>query len=161
MEQTVAKDDSDPKALAAYGLLVEGAGSPAPEVWLRFSAGRPLSGLTTAFLAWCCAGLAARGMTVLVLVWDNASWHLSQPVRQWLRAHNQQVKRDGAGVRILPCFLPVKSPWLNRIEPCWVHGKRRVAEPARLLSAAELEQRVCAAFHVPRYEHLTITNHAA
>jgi transposase len=161
VEQTVAKDDPDPKALAAYGLLLEGAGSPEPEVWLRFSPGRPVSGLTTAFLAWCCAGLAARGMAVLVLIWDNASWHRSQQVRRWLRTHNQQVKRDGTGVRILPCFLPVKSPWLNRIEPCWVHGKRRVAEPARLLSAAELEQRVCAAFHVPRYAHLAITNDAA
>jgi transposase len=161
VEQAVAKHDPDPKALAAYGLLLQGAGSPEPEVWLRFSAGRPVSALTTAFLAWCCDGLAARGKTVLLLVWDNASWHLSAEVRGWLRTHNQTVKARGQGVRILVCPLPVKSPWLNPIEPHWVHGKRRVAEPARLLSAAELERRVCAAFHVPRYDHLTITKDAA
>jgi transposase len=161
VEQTVAKTDPDPKALAAYGLLLSGAGSPEPEVWLRFSAGRPVSTLTTAFLAWCCDGLAARGKTALLLVWDNASWHLSQAVRTWVRTHNQQVKREGRGVRILRCFLPVKSPWLNPIEPHWVHGKRRVAEPTRLLSADELERRVSAAFHVPRYVHLTHTKDAA
>jgi DDE superfamily endonuclease len=161
VEQTVAKDDADPKALAAYGLLLPDAGSPDPEVWLRFSAGRPVSAVTTAFVAWCCAGLAARGKTALLLVWDNASWHVSQHVRLWVRRHNQQVKRERRGVRILLCPLPIKSPWLNPIEPRWVHGKRRVVEPARLLSAAELEQRVCAAFHVPRYDHLTVTNDAA
>lgn len=159
-EQAVAKADPDPKALAAYGLLLPDAGSETPEVWLRFSAGRPVSGLTTAFLDWCCAGLAARGKTALLLVWDNASWHLSAAVRAWVRRHNQRAKREGHGVRIVLCFLPVKSPWLNPIEPHWVHGKRRVVEPARLLSADELERRVCAAFHVPRYDHLVVTNDA-
>jgi hypothetical protein len=32
------------------------------------------------------------------------------------------------------------------MEPKWVHGKRRVAEPAHLLAANELIDRVCAAF---------------
>ncbi len=160
-QQTVAKDDPDPKALAAYGLLVEGAGGTAPEVWLRFVAARPVSGSTTAFLGWCCAGLAARGKTALLLVWDNASWHLSKAVRGWLREHNRTVKAQGGGVRVVSCFLPSKSPWLNPIEPRWVHGKRRVAEPARLLSGDELERRVYAAFNAPRYDHLTITNAAA
>jgi transposase len=161
VEQTVATHDPDPKALAAYGLLLPDAGGPEPEVWLRFSATRPVSALTTAFLDWCCTGLAARGKTALLLVWDNAGWHLSKTVRAWLRQHNRAVKQAGHGVRIVSCFLPTKSPWLNPIEPRWVHGKRRVAEPARLLSAEELERRVCAAFHVPRYDHLTLTNDAA
>jgi len=120
-----------------------------------------VSGLTTAFLDWCCEGLVAREVMVLVLIWDNASRHLSHPVRRWLRCHNQKVKQDRAGVRILSCILQVKSPWLDRIEPSWVHGKRRVTEPARLLSAADLAQRVCSAFNVPRFEQLTITNDVA
>lgn len=161
VEQTVAKEDPDPKALACYGLLVHGVGAAAEQVWLRFSDGRPVSGLTTAFLAWCCTALAAAGKTALLLVWDNASWHRSHAVRTWVRRHNQQVKRDGSGVRILPCLLPVKSPWLNPIEPRWVHGKRRVVEPARLLTAAELEQRVCDAFGCERLEHLVIPDEAA
>ena len=48
------------------------------------------------------------------------------------------------GVRFVVCHLPRKSPWLNPIEPKWVHGKRAVAEPDHLLSAAELESRVYA-----------------
>jgi hypothetical protein len=51
--------------------------------------------------------------------------------------------------RIIPCYLPIKSPWLNPIEPRWGHGKRRVVEPAGLLTAAELRARVCAAFDCP------------
>jgi len=50
--------------------------------------------------------------------------------------------------------LPVKSPWLNPIEPKWLHGKKRVAEPARLLSARELADRVCAAYDCPHEPHL-------
>mgnify|MGYP001193226745 CR=1 FL=1 len=130
-------------------------------VWRRFIAERPISGATTAILAWCCAGLAAAGNTTLLLVWDNASWHLSKAVRQWLRAQNRTVKREGHVVRILACFLPSKSAWLNPIEPRWVPGKRRVAEPARLLSADELKRRVYAAFHAPRCDYLTITNDVA
>ena len=60
VEQAVAKDDPDPKALACYGLLVRwwDRGTDAPpheEAWLRFVDGRPVSAVTTRFLAWSCA----------------------------------------------------------------------------------------------------------
>jgi hypothetical protein len=42
-----------------------------------------------------------------------------------------------------------------------VHGKRKVVEPARLLTAQELEERVCAAFDCPHEAHLAIPKHAA
>ena len=77
------------------------------------------------------------------MVWDNASWHVSKAVRAWLKAHNRRAKRDG-GCRIVVCPLPIKSPWLNRIEPNWVHGKRAIAEPDRKLGADELKHRICA-----------------
>jgi len=158
VEQAVAKDDPDPKALACYGLLVRGAAAAGePEaIWLRFVDGRPVSARTTAFLGWCCAKLAAAGKEALLLVWDNASWHGSQAVRAWLRAHNREAKRTGQGVRIVPCYLPSKSPWLNPIEPKWVHGKRRIVEPDRLLSAAELIERVYAALGAVADDHLAI-----
>jgi transposase len=164
VEQAVAKDDPDPKALACYGLLVRWAaptGGWQEEAWLRFGDGRPVSVVTTQFLAWCCAKLAAAGKRALLLVWDTASWHVSAHVRAWIRDHNRRVKRDGRGVRILACYLPIKSPWLNPIEPKWVHGKRRIVEPDRLLTALELAERVCAAFRCPHEDHLTMTEKVA
>jgi transposase len=110
---------------------------------LRFVDGRPVSTVTCDLLAWACERLAAEGKrALLLLVWDNAAWHVSKAVRAWLRAHNRAARAAG-GVRIVVCQLPVKAPWLNPIEPKWVHGKRAVAEPDRKLAAAELKQRIC------------------
>lgn len=154
VEQSVAKDDPDPKALACYGLLLRATNESPDDLLLRFVDGRPISAITTQFLAECCDRLAARGKTALLLVWDNASWHISKAVKAWIRDQNRQVKQTGRGVRIIACQLPVKSPWLNPIEPKWVHGKRAIVEPARLLSATELETRVCDYFGCDRHDHL-------
>ena len=108
---------------------------------LRFVEGRPVSRITTDFLAWGADRLAAEGQRVWVLVWDNAAWHVSRAVRAWIGAHNRAVKRTG-GVRILVCRLPVKSPWLNPIEPRWLHGKRAIVEPDGPLTPHELMDRV-------------------
>ena len=163
--QTVPKGDPDPKALACYGLLVRWwgarAGGPHQATWLRFVDGRPVSAVTTRFLAWCCAKLAAAGKTALLLVWDNAAWHVSKAVRRWAAAHNRAVRAAGRGVRLVLCFLPVKSPWLNSIEPQWAHAKRKVVEPDRLLSARELAARACAALHCPYEPHLTLSEEVA
>jgi hypothetical protein len=99
-----------------------------------------------------------------VLIWDNASWHISKELRGWLGTHNREVKQSAQGVRIVSCFLPKKSPWLNAIEPKWVHAKRKVVEPDGdddPLGAYELAERVCRVFDCPHYEHLSITENAA
>jgi hypothetical protein len=157
VEPTVAKDDPDKKALACYGLLLP----ETKEVWLRFLDGRPVSAVTTVFLEWCCQEVAARGKTALLLIWDNASWHLSRAVRTWIREHNRQVKADQQPVRLIVCPLPIKSPWLNPIEPRWRHTRRRVVEPSRLLAAGELAARVCAALKSPYHAHIPIPEKAA
>ena len=126
-----AKDDPDPQALACYGVLVRRRPHHADQMLLRFVDGRPVSAVTCDFLAWCSTRLAEQGVTAWLLIWDNASWHKSQVVREWIRRHNRQMKASGEGVRIVACLLPSKSPWLNPIEPKWVHGKRAVSEPAR------------------------------
>jgi hypothetical protein len=46
------------------------------KVSLRFVAGRPDSGVTCEFLHWVCEQHATEGKRALLLVWDNASWHL-------------------------------------------------------------------------------------
>jgi DDE superfamily endonuclease len=164
IEQRLAKADPDPKTLACYGLLVRwttAQGGPQEEVWLRFVDGRPVSAVTTAFLAWSCHKLAQQGKTALLLVWDNASWHGSQAVRDWIRAHNRHVKQRGRGVRIVVCPLPIKSPWLNPLEPRWIHGKRGVVEADGVLPAWELAERVCGYFRCPHEAHLTIPEKVA
>ena len=144
------RTDPDPKALACYGLWL-----PACErMLLRFVDGRPISPVTCAFLAWAAEQLAADGVRVLVLIWDNASWHISREVRDWLRRHNQRVKAAGKGCRLLVCRLPSRSPWLNPIEPRWVHGKRAVVEPDRKLSGVELKQRLCEHYRSPLLQPL-------
>lgn len=117
------------------------------DAFTRFVQGRPVSHVTTAFLRWLVQRMAAERKRVLVLIWDNASWHISREVRTWVRAHDQRAKREG-GVRLLTCRLPVKSPWLNPIEPRWIHGKRAIVEPTRTLTAAEIIKRVCDYFEV-------------
>jgi hypothetical protein len=162
-EPAVAKNE--PKAVACYGVLVRWWEDPtadsAEALWLRFVDGRPLSGVTTQNLAWCCERLAAAGKTALLLVWDNASWHVSRAVTTWIAAHNRTAKATGEGVRIVACPLPSKSPWLNPIEPKWVHGKKRIVEPARLLTMDELETRVYDALGADHADHLTIPKQAA
>ncbi len=159
VEQTVARRDPDPKALACYGLLVrqwDDEGKRDERMLLRFVDGRPISGMTTHFLDWCSEQLAAQGKTALLLVWDNASWHLSKQVRGWIKEHNRAVKGGEAAVRIIVCPLPSKSPWLNPIEPKWMHGKRWIVEPARLLTADEIAARVCASFGCVHEPHLAM-----
>jgi transposase len=163
VQQTPPKHDPDPKALACYGLLVSCPAAPEtlPEqVWLRFVDGRPVSAVTTQYLAWCCGRLAQVGKKALLMIWDNASWHISHEARDWIRTHNQEVRQQGKGVRIIACYLPSKSPWLNSLEPHWVHGKRRVVEPAHLLTAQELAERICAHFGCQHESHLMFTDQA-
>ncbi len=155
VQQSVAEDDPDPKALACYGIVVRRAGTGS-WIWLRFVKGRPVSEATSQFLEWVCSRLAELGKKALLLVWDNAPWHISRRLRRWIRESNRQVKRTGQGVRIISCYLPIKSPWLNPIEPRWIHAKQQVVEPDGLLPAAELTRRVYDHFGCQPEEHITI-----
>jgi hypothetical protein len=82
-------DDPDPKALACNGLLLRLGPQQQPHpMGLRCVTGRPVSAVTSDFLSWCSAQLAAQGFTALVLIWDHASWHRSHAVRHWMRQHH-------------------------------------------------------------------------
>ena len=76
-ELAAEKNDPDPKALACYGMLSATSG----RMHLRFVSGRPVSQVTTDFLEWLCEQVQAQGKHVLVLIWDNASWHVSKQVK--------------------------------------------------------------------------------
>ena len=149
LELEAPRGDPDRKALCCYGLFR----ADTAQMLLRFVDGRPVSQVTVDYLTWLAARLAREGKKALLLVWDNASWHISRQVRGWLKAHNRRAKREG-GVRIVVCQLPSKSPWLNPIEPRWLHGKKAIAEPERVLTAAEVEARVCGYYGCEQHEHL-------
>jgi transposase len=149
-----SKDDPDPKALCCSGLLRDDT----DKLLLRCVDGRPVSHSTVTYLAWVCQRLAADRKDVVVLVWDTAAWHRSRAVLDWIRAHNRLVvahRRQGeAGVQIIPCWLPSTSPWLNPIEPYWIHGKRNIVEPTRTLTAQEVIERICGYVQCEHFAHL-------
>jgi hypothetical protein len=126
--------------LAWYGVLLRRRPHHADHLFLRCVDGRPVSAVTIDVLTACCEELARHAVPVLVLIWDTISWHKSLAIRTWMRSHNQTGKQTGKGVRLLPS----KRPWLKPIEATWVHGTRNVSEADRILSAEELEARVCA-----------------
>ena len=126
---------------------------------MRFFDGRPVILVTTAFLDWRSALVSSAGQPRVVMIWDNASWLICHEAKTWIAQHNRSALQARCerkpGVQIIPCWLPTKSPWLNRIEPHWVHGKKAVVEPARLLTAREVMQRVCDYFGCQQLNRLT------
>ncbi len=72
--------------------------------------------------------------------------------KQWGRSRSEDHKLFAAHK---------ESPWLNSMEPKWVHGKRKVVEPDGLLTAYELVERVRRVFDCPHYAHLSIPENAA
>lgn len=135
--QREPKRDETDKALACFGVLRHDTN----EVLLSFSAGQPNSVQMWLFIIGLLAVARAEGKQVLVMIWDNASWHKSADLRAWIRTYNRAAKAAGEP-RLLTHLLPVKSPWLNPIEPHWVHAKRAVCEPDGELTAPELRRRL-------------------
>ena len=156
-EQTLARDDPAPKAVACAGLLArwgQACGPRAAELGLRFVEGRPVRAVTIDVLAWCGAQAQARGKRAILLVWDKATAQPSPRGRTWVRPPTRQVKQGDHGVRLLRALLPSKSPWLHPLAPQWVPGQRKVRAPPRLVATAALLERVCAVEGCPPEPHL-------
>jgi hypothetical protein len=100
LQKEADRHDPQPKAVACYGLLR----ADTQGMLLRFVDGRPVSTVTTQCLEWLTDRLAAEGKTALLLVWDNASWHVSQAVRRWRKAHK---RRGQAGRRLSHRGVPL------------------------------------------------------
>jgi DDE superfamily endonuclease len=141
--------DPDPIAICCYGMLR----NDTKKVMLRFAEDRPVGEITALFLEWVCQMLHEEGKNRLIVIWDDASWHACMTVLNWAKEHNCSVKRAG-GVEIIHFELPVRSPWLNNIEPCYMWAKRAIVEPDRKLSAQETVNRVCQHFACPLLPYL-------
>jgi transposase len=129
------------QALACFGAVRQDTG----QVLLSVSQGQPNSLQMWLFIMGLLAIARHERKRLVVMIWDNASWHKSKDLRQWIRVYNRAAKVAGEP-RLLTHLLPVKSPWLNPIEPRWVHAKRAVCEPKGPLTAMELRRRLCSHF---------------
>jgi len=116
-EQAVAKDDPDKQALACYGVLFPATNA----AWLRSLDGRPRGAVTTVSLDWRCQEAAARGKRALLLVWDNASWHVSKG-------------GPGLGARARPACQGDRGGCAAH--PLPAAGRKPPAQPARAQVAA-------------------------
>lgn len=141
VERTPQQGEVD-KALACYGAVCP----QTQERYFYFAGGQPNSEKTRTMLEMLIAVARAKAKRVLVILWDRASWHKSKKLKRWLRQHNREARMQDDGVRVLTCLLPAKSPWLNAMEPIWLHAKRKVAEPDGELTVKVLKERLCAHF---------------
>jgi hypothetical protein len=147
MEREPARDTVD-KALACYGAVRDDT----HQMHLAFCPGQPNSDYTLLFIPQLLDIARDAGKRILIMIWDHASWHKSKRVRRWICTHNQQAKQTG-DVRLLVWLLPKKSPWLNPIEPRWLHGKRAVLEPGTHdLTPHVLRDRLCAYYQTDPIE---------
>lgn len=142
VERQPQLDETD-KAIACFGAVCH----ETKERFFYFADGQPNSEKTILMLQALIEVAHSRHKQVLVIIWDRATWHKSKRLKTWVHSHNQQVKKEPDGVRLLLCLLPSKSPWLNPMEPIWLHAKRKVSEPDDDLSVKVLKQRLCAVFN--------------
>lgn len=123
------------QALALYGALE----LPDKQIVVRWSDVQPSTQPTWEFLEHLVA--RHRGKRWLMVIWDNASFHRSQGLRERIRQHNRNAERQGLP-RIVPYALPVGAPWLNPIEPHWLWAKRFVYKVEHPLTPELLRERV-------------------
>ena len=146
--QREAQRGESGKALACFGAVRHDTAT----VLLDFSDGQPNSLHMWLFIIGWLGVARQEGKRVLVIIWDNASWHKSTDIRVWVRAYNRAAQGVGEP-RLLTHRLPVKSPWLNPIEPRWVHAQRAVCEPDGELTAPILRNRLCSHFQTQPLLH--------
>jgi hypothetical protein len=74
---------------------------------------------------WLLRMATRAGKRRLAVIWDNAPFHISNILMRWMRRYNRWAGKHGR-TRIVPYRPPVASPWLDPIEPHWLHCKRAV-----------------------------------
>lgn len=79
-----------------------------------------------------------RSKKYVVIIWDNAPGHTAAATRQWAAHWNKTAHEKGLP-KIILLYLPVKAPWLNRIEPVWWGMFRSVIAGESFDSPQEME----------------------
>lgn len=150
----------NPKAVGGYGVPGESqacaVSKPAHKfkgAWVLYGAYEALTGQVHRYYAPRCnqthvrcqletllACYQAAGKRVLVVIWDNASWHTAKALRRWYYRYNQRAKHEGL-IRLLIVCLPSRSPWLNPIEPVFGQAKRHVVGGRAVSEPRELKRK--------------------
>lgn len=79
-----------------------------------------------------------RSQKYVAIIWDNAPGHTAAATRQWAAQWNKTAQDEGLP-KIILLYLPVKAPWLNRIEPVWWGMFRSVIAGQTFGSPREME----------------------
>lgn len=140
VERIPAHKDTE-QALACFGAVRQDT----QQTYLYFCEGQPNSEHTWVFIMGLLALACQAEIRVVVMIWDRATWHQSKRLRKWIRSYNQAARQAGQP-RLLTFLLPKKSPWLNPIEPRWIHAKRKSCQPDGELPASELKRRLAVHF---------------
>ncbi len=74
----------------------------------------------------------------VVIIWDNLPGHTAAATRQWAAQWNKTAHEKGLP-KVILLYLPVKAPWLNRIEPVWWGMFRAVIAGQTFDSPQEME----------------------
>ena len=123
------------KAVAVYGVLRHSD----REVRVLCTHGQPNGQRTQTFLRWLLREASRRKKKWLLVIWDNASWH--KCLKRWAATYNRRAAKSG-NTRVLLFFLPSRSPWLNPIEPHWLHCKRAIYSVDQTPTPQELMETV-------------------
>lgn len=115
------------------------------ESFLRWAGGQPNSERMVPFLEALMAHWTENGKRFIVLFWDRASWHTSHRVRRWIRNYNRRAKKEGL-TRLIPFWLPSRSPWLMPLEAVFGSVKHRVLGDRTFETVANLQVAVERAF---------------
>lgn len=115
------------------------------ESFLWWADGQPNSERMVVFLEALMAYWTKRGKRFIVLFWDRASFHTSKRTRRWIRDYNRRAKKEGL-TRLIPCWLPSRSPWLMPLEAVFGAVKHRVLGDHTFDALAELRVAVERAF---------------
>lgn len=112
-----------------FGCLNVGTGS---FCWLAFA-----KAVSESFIAFMQHLLECYPAGQIVLVVDNASYHTSHIVVNWLKAHP----------RIMLLYLPSRRPHLNPVEKIWAALKNEVSANRSYDNLLTLGQFICAFFN--------------
>lgn len=115
------------------------------ESFLRWADGQPNSERMIDFLEALMAHWTEIGKRFIVLFWDRAPFHTSKRVRGWIRAYNRRAKAQGL-TRLIPFWLPSRSPWLMPLEAVFGSVKHRMLGNRTFESLAALQVAVERAF---------------